>query len=83
MEHGDLPWDDTNNTAPAKPNATTTEQAHIQTICSSFDFCEDLSIMLGDASRQGLASLLRPLGAGLAVQAGRRNSLKIRILNLY
>lgn len=50
MENRGIRWNYTNNRAPAKPYSTEIEETHIQAICSSFDLCENLSIMFRDTS---------------------------------
>jgi len=54
----DIPGNDANNTTPAKSDSTAIEETHVETICSSLDFCENLSIVLRNTSGQCLAPLL-------------------------
>lgn len=58
-----LPWNDTNDRGPAKPDSTAIEQTHIKTMCSPLDLGQDLGIMFRNACWQGLAPLL-PLLTG-------------------
>lgn len=53
-----LQWNETNHTSPAKPNTTQIEQRVVKTVRAALDFREDLSIMLGETWRNGLATLL-------------------------
>jgi hypothetical protein len=40
------PWNDANDTAPAKPYSAAVEQAHIKPISPTFDLRQDLPIVL-------------------------------------
>jgi hypothetical protein len=41
-----VPWDDANDTAPAKPYPTAVEQAHIKLVRPVLDLRQDFPIML-------------------------------------
>lgn len=45
-DNGDLRRDQTDNAAPAKSDPQKVEKGHVQTICSSLDFGQDLAIVL-------------------------------------
>ena len=45
MGKEDLRRNDTNHTAPTKPNTAAVEEGHIETICTSLDLSQDLSIV--------------------------------------
>jgi hypothetical protein len=45
-----LPWNDTDDRGPAKPDSTAIEQTHVKTICSPFDLGQNFGIMFRDTS---------------------------------
>jgi len=53
-----LPRNDTDDRAPAKPDTAAIEQTHVKSICSPFDFGQNLGIMFGNACWHRLAPLL-------------------------
>lgn len=71
--------DDSYRAAPTKPNTEKRKKRHVETVRATLGFGEDLAVLGGDAWWQGLLALGHFAG-GLAVESGRGDLFKVRVL---
>lgn len=76
-----LPRHEADDAAPAKLDAQAVAEGIIEAVCPSFDLCQNLGIVIGDAGRESLLALL-DLPVGLPVESCRGDALKVRILGV-
>lgn len=69
----------TDDAAPTKFNTATGEQRLIESVGSTLDLCQDLSVLLGDSWRQCLSAFLDFASRG-AIKPGGRDGFKVGVL---